>query len=191
MSELEHDIDMHAVAAFWAWFARITPTLGFPPARDAVDAIGDRVQALHPGLGFQIGETDDGLVLEISAEGRKPMIPVVVAVVNAAPPIAGWTVRAFRQPCAVGGIRVGDRTYTAESVRFAMKRDDSGTHLALFLDRFDVAPDEVGPIAFLLLDATIGELAVMTEIAGLDFFDSSNQFVSTRPLRELPAALDT
>jgi len=187
----DEPIDTHAIAAFWAWFAQIAPTLVFPPSDEMLGAFGDRIHAIHPALGFQIGEPTDDLVIEISAEGRKRMIPVVVEVVNAAPEIAGWTVRAFRQPCAVASISVGTCTYTTDSVRFAMKRDDNGTHVALFLDDFDAAPNEVGPIAFLLLDATIGELAVMTEIVGLKFFDSRNQFVATRPLCDLPAALDS
>jgi hypothetical protein len=86
--------------------------------------------------------------MEISGEGRKHMIPVVVEVVSAAPDLPGWSVKAFRQPCAIGNVSVGDRVYSTDSVQFALKRDDEGTHLALFLEGFAAAPNEVGPIAF-------------------------------------------
>jgi hypothetical protein len=185
------ELDMHTVEQFWTWFAYHASKITFPPPHDLINEIGDALCAIHPELGFQIGERDDGLVIEISAEGRKHMIPVVVEVVSAAPDMPGWRVKAFRQPCAIGGVRVGDRVYSADNVQFALKRDDDGTHVALFLDGFATAPNEVGPIGFLLLDATLGELSVMTEISGLNFFDSRQAFTATRPLRELPAALET
>lgn len=181
---------MQTVERFWTWFAYHAPEITFPPAQELIEQIGDALWAIHRELGFQIGQCDDGLVIEITGEGRKHMIPVVVDIVSAAPDIAGWRVKAFRQPCDIGGVSVGGRTYSADNVQFALKRDDKGTHVALFLDGFASAPNEVGPIAFLLLDAMLGELSVMTEISGLNFFDTRQVFTATRPLRELSAALE-
>jgi hypothetical protein len=185
------ELNMQTVEQFWTWFAYYAPTIEFPPDPAMMDQIGNALAAIDPQLGFQIGQRDDEMVIEISGEGRKRMIPIVVDVVAAAPDIAGWRVKAFRQPCDIGGVSVGNgRYYSTDNVQFALKRDHAGTHVALFLDGFATAPNEVGPIAFMLLDATLGELSVMTEIQGLNFFDTRQASIATRPLRELPAALE-
>ena len=169
-------------ADFWRWFATNVSRFEGVPDAGLVNELAAHLPRVHPQLVFQIGKRE----IEISADGIRDMIPVVREVVAAAPAIAGWTVHAFRQPQPGISVEIGGRRYSAEDVYFEAR----GTHVDLFLAGYDEAREAVTQIAFVLLDAAIGELAAMTKIATLDMHELGRRGSGTRPLSELRAALE-
>ena len=172
--------------AFWSWFAKLAPGQPFPPNVGLLHSVGERLREIHPGLGFQIGQLDGGLVIEISGEGRKAMIPVVQEVCASVPAIEGWKVVAFRQPVAAATLHYGQHAYSLDAIHFVQTMPGD---LDIYLEQFDAMPNDVGPIAFLFLDAMLGEYGVMTRVGKLQFFDATQRPPTARPLRELPGVL--
>lgn len=177
-------------AEFWAWFAANAQRFERRPDQVPVDDFSQQLARVHPGLAFVLGPAPQGgHELEISADGKRDLIPIVTDVVGAAPPIPGWVIHAFRRPHPGLSIQLGDRTVDAQTVFFDARPNGNALDVIVYIDDFDRAPDAVGNLAFVLLDSTIGELAVMTKIIGLDFVDATRRTHSARPLDELPAAL--
>jgi hypothetical protein len=173
---------------FWSWFAAEAPRLRDLRNPAVLDDIGARLAKVDPELAFQLGQVDERCQLEISAEGVRAKIPAVEAFVAAAPPIDGWRVVAFRQPSPGVRVRMGDRQYSADSIHFVL-HPGSPAELELYLAGYDAAPQQLRGLAFLLLDAAVGELAVMTRIGVIDFHDDSRRPTHARPLRDLAAEL--
>jgi hypothetical protein len=177
--------------AFWSWFARAADRAKqFPPPPEFVDAVMPRLQQVHGGLAFQIGRTDHGLVIEISADRNPDLIPVVTELCALAPALPGWTVRAFRQAAGGLAIRTGPWTFSAEQVYFTLERDGADTHLTLFVDGQGAPMERVGWVGMMLVEAMIGELAMMTELTTVDVYDETGCPEGARPLTELSSALD-
>jgi hypothetical protein len=180
-------------AAFWQWFATAAPAFRDPRDRATIDEISARLSMVAPDLRFQLGRVGDGWQLEISADGIHANIPVVEAFVAAAPPIAGWRVVAFRQPSPNPAVRMGDRRYSADSTHFVL-RPGTPPELDLYLAGYDAASEQlqhgdVQEIAFLMLDAILGEYIVMTRLGAVYFHDDSRRPAHARPLRDLAAEL--
>ena len=88
---------------FWNWFqtaSREIADLVVSPNADAVGTLlQPRIDALGCDLGWEVGPDDDsGLFLAFTLRGDANRIQVAQAVVDAAPPITGWTFRVGRPP---------------------------------------------------------------------------------------------
>jgi hypothetical protein len=171
---------------FWKWFAANAARFTGVPDGALVEELSTQLRRVDPQLVFQIGQNE----LEISADGIKALIPAVRDLVGAAPSIPGWSVRAFRQPQPGIAVEMGGRSYSAKDVYFTLTRDPDGNDLAIYIAGAADAADAVGGIAFLLLDSTIGELAVMTKIRGIDLHEVGMRPPTAKPLAELPQHLD-
>lgn len=180
-------------ADFWTWFANNASRFEGPPDQVPTDELNHQLSGIHDGLAFRIGGNRDhsGYELEISGQGSRELMPLVRQIVAAAPTIPGWKVLAFRQPHPGLSVELGATRLSAESIHFvaAPAPGNAGADVAIFVDGFDQDPNTFGEITFLLLDSTIGELAVMTKIRGLDFVDGSQRPPSARPVTELAAVL--
>jgi hypothetical protein len=175
---------------FWSWFASAAASTRFPPPHDFIEAVHSRLLRVHEGLAFQIGQNEQGLVIEISADGNRELISVVTEVCAAAPAVAGWSVQAFRQPAGAFSIGIGPNRYTVDDIYFVLERAGAETHIALFIAGYDDAPDPIGTAAYLLLEATLGELVLLTEVSTVAIFDRDQCPDDARPLSQLPVALD-
>ena len=178
-------------ASFWKWFAASASRYEGPLDQGHIEELSTQLRRVHPDLAFQIGKSrQGGWELEVSADGIRAMIPVVQELVAAAPAIPGWTVQSFRQPQTGISVEMNGRSYNAQEVYYQLARGTgAGVDLEIFIAGFDAAPEAVGQIGFILLDSTIGELAVMTRVAGIDFHDLARRGDTARPLAELPGEL--
>jgi hypothetical protein len=177
-------------SAFWSWFADQAKQLVFPPPHFELDAIGRRLRQVHPGLAFQIGQLDDGLVLEISADGRAMLIPIVRELCAAAPPIRGWRVCAFRQPSPAAAIGFGDRILRASELSFVMDDIvDGRAVLGVFVEGLAETP-ALSDASFALVQAILGELVVLTKVHEVFFVDSSERPDDAYPVSMLADFLE-
>ncbi len=180
-------------AEFWTWFVANKARFEGPPQDTPQQELAKRLKHVDKGLVFVVGHRQDrsGYELEISADGMRELIPTVREVVDAAPAIEGWTIHAFRQAHPGLSIEMGSRKLDAETVFFIAQPAQRGCDVVVFIEGYDDAPDAMAEIGFILLDSTVGELAVMTKIEGLEFADAARRPPTARPLSQLGPVLAT
>jgi hypothetical protein len=177
---------------FWAWFqANAHEFRSLPLPKEKAKAFAKMLARLHHDLGWGIqpGTTPtEPWRLEISAEGRARLISRVEEVVSEAPRIQGWEICAFRQPQPEAKVRLQKSDLTAADVLWVEEGwDEEKIHLTLFIPmEKPIRADDLTQAGFMLLDATLGELMVMTRVGALDFKHISVAPDRARPLTDLP-----
>lgn len=179
-----------AIAALWDWFSKNAGRIRTPaPDRAVIGEIADRLQPIDEGLAFQIGpaaKEGQPYAFELSADGVPALIPVVEETVRAAPKIPGWKIVAFRQPAPGATILIRGAKVSAKDVRYQSIPNEDKVDLIVFMPGMTEVDDQESIHAgFLLLDAELGEYAVMTRLAGVDFLPMSQSHEGLRPLTEL------
>lgn len=161
------------------------------PTEAFLKQIEKRLHRIKGGLAFQIGKVSDIWQIEVSADGIRDRIPTVRKIVDAAPPIPGWKVVAFRQPTEAGlSIQMGEQTIDESSIWYRASDGPQSLNLEIFIAGVtDANFETMTHIAFLFLDSMVGEYAVMTRFASIEFFPLPPDPVrdGLRPLAELPA----
>lgn len=162
------------VERFWSWFAEHRSELTSPDAPELFDELTRRLRKIHPELAWEAGPLPDGTCeFAVSADGIRAVAPTVRAVVEAAPPIPGWTIRAFRQPSSQALVlKIRGRRMSLEDLFFTPHRQQPGQplDLTLFIREFrEEAADDSIQASFLLLDSLLGEEAVMFRLGNIDF----------------------
>lgn len=186
------------VADLWAWVpAHLDELKAVQTGQEpAADALGGKLDAIDPGLTFELGLGREPFELIISADGHKELFPVVKRVVDAAPAMPGVKVIAFRprkDPAfrlTVEGVTVG-----GPDVSYVAVADDGRPGLiALTLYVKGLTPenkDAVEGAAFLLLEAVVGEFDLETKIGGIQILAAPKKApAGAKPLAELPGAVD-
>jgi hypothetical protein len=177
---------------FWAWFAKEADRLKQGDPVKSLNKIGQKLNQAHPGLrvGIQLEQDSEAWRLDVSCEGVAELIPLVQQVTAAAPRIPGWTIAAFRQPMQGIAVQTPFGEVSPEAARFSGVWQGEKFDVALYLGQSDGPLSEVRlPIAFMLMDHTIGEYLVMTKIGEVHAHPADAAPPSARPLTELAAEL--
>jgi hypothetical protein len=175
---------------FWKWFATYATRIGFPPSELHLDAIGEHLGRVHPALAFQIGKLDDALVLEISTDGHRELMPIVRELCAAAPTIPGWSVCAFKQPCPAATIHIGEHVLGASELSFVLDDVvDGRAILGVFVEGLAEEP-ELAHAVFVLVQGILGELVVLTKIHEFVFGDASERPDDAYPVSMLADFLE-
>ncbi len=182
-------------AEFWAWFAANESRLAdIDHARDrGVEDILLQLMRVHEDLTLDVGVLrDGGRELVVSACGNPRVVPAVLKLVAAAPPLQQWTVTAFRQRRAARGsfvLHCGG-TVDLAGVRFSARRAGNRVDLALFIPGFRRRfADEYRIVAALVLDMVLGELDAMTRVRDVTV-GPPRWRTHSRPLAELASVVD-
>lgn len=188
-----------AAAPFWAWVAANVDALkavktGQEPVTTQLVA---ELEKVAPGLAWELGSGTDPFELIISADGNKALFPVVKQLVEAAPPIEGVKVIAFRprKKIAEFSLKLGEQTLGGKDLWFAAGEDPDRKGL-LGVDVFVVGlrserDEKLKNAAFMLLEAAAGEYDLETKIGAIEFKPApANPGSPLRPLTDLPAVLD-
>ncbi len=174
---------------FWTWFASAAPTLDLMKPNSQQE-IGRRLSKIKQGLvwGGSPGQNGKPTKFEICAGGSRDLIPVVKAVVDAAPQIPNWEFVAFRQPSKTFTMRAGSQTITPDVVFWMDKGRSSGL---VDITVYVPLPDENARenLGFIALDHAVGEFLVMTRLGKIQFEEASRRPPDSRPLTELGAYL--
>lgn len=176
----------------WTWFqAHAHEYRRQDLPKEHVRAFSRMLARVHRDLGWGIqpGESQaDSWRLEISAEGKARLINQVEEVVSAAPPIPGWEICAFRQAQPEARVNLQNRELTSEDILWVEEGwDEERIDLTLFVPmEAPLRADDLSQAGLLMLDATLGELMVMTRVGSLDFKHISVAPDRARPLTALP-----
>jgi hypothetical protein len=186
MSYLNHWLSFRKATPeqrFWRWFTAHSDRLkAVDPEHDhehsLIAELGRELARVHPGLTWERDVKNSELV--ISADGNRPLFPMVQKLVAAAPSIPGWRIVAFRQRHnAEFTLQYKNYTVRSADVWFRAEADGMRVGITLFLPHPPEAVKEaIGSAAFLLLDTALGEYDVETKLG----------FVEWLPLPEQPAA---
>jgi hypothetical protein len=163
-------------ADFWRLFEERAGELAAAASADAPvhDALLARLHAIDPGLylEFSAGE------LIVTADGDRALFPLARAVVEAAPAVEGWTIRALKPKLGFPEeVRWYDlRLRTADLVFDPLTREGS-SDLGLLILVPGIGEDEVE-------DAHSAILRALDHALGEEGFAESVQHVEVRPLPE-------
>lgn len=152
------------------------------------------LERYHPDLvwGIQPAESSvDDWRLEISADGKARLIPVVEELVMAAPRLPGWEVAAFRQPQAEPRVTLKGSILGPDDIKWVEEGwEEERIGLTIFVPmNSPIRADDLTQAGLFMLDAVLGEYTVITKIGDLDFKHISVVPDRARPLRDLPAHL--
>lgn len=182
------------VRDFWHWFRTEEERL-FRLADQPQSLFGEligRLQKIHPGLVVELGpETNGRRELAISSGGCLDVFPAVLAVTALAPELKRWQIIAFRQPKPDCFVLSGPE-FDIETDQLTFRAEPSGDllHLDLIYSGGSRIPDSMlEQAAFFLVDIMLGEFTMEVFIGRC----TTRRGLATegRPLRELPAVVDT
>jgi len=185
-------------AEFWNWFIENRAQFDeFEPSQESVlDSLHDQLHQYHESLVFELSQPQEGIrELVISADGLAEVFPAVQRLCDAAPPVPGWKVTAFRPRMSFAGLRVtfDDRDFDPNEIWFHPVSKDGAFDLILYVPTF---PEEERSVVvdgcYILLDMALGERDVVTGIRSLDHrpLPPDPEAEGLLPFRELPEVFD-
>ena len=178
-------------AKFWKWFLKHLNELSDLDADNPiVGELHQQLMKIHPLLVFEVTPKDEKgqNILVISTDGVRGGIPAVKKLVSSAPEIIGWQIIAFR-PALTESITIEMEgvKISSDDILFDYRdRPDERIDVTLYTkDVNENNRDEYMRAAFVLLDAAIGEYAVMTKIGEIDLQPTTATTQSLQPLTGL------
>lgn len=190
-----------SAAKFWEWVKRHQAELRAAVNEEMTgeepvfEALLDALHAHDPDLFFLLGgDPDETLDLVVTAEGTVDAFPAVIALVEAAPKLTGWSFLAFKPPMGFDFEMKHERaTIDGRKAWFeplATASGGLGVRLACAGYVAD-ADDDFVYVAEMLLEAGLGELAARV-IAGLDVVETpaAPETLGYLPLAQLPEWLE-
>lgn len=184
-------------ARFWDWFGNNEKALHAMERADEalIDRLAAKLHAVNEDLTFEFGPVgaDGQREFVVSAGGISASFPAVESLVDAAPDLDRWTWTKYRPRRApLNNISLGGLEVSAEDVRYVMVKDDSKVGMLLFLPGYtEEQHDKFAQIGFLLLDESLGEFAVATQVGFIEFQGcGGDYFEQSSPLPELAAHFD-
>lgn len=179
---------------FWNWFVENSTRLhGHDYANDqsAIHEISKQLRKHTHVSAFQVSALEDGIrTLELSADGLKAQIPHVEALAALAPPLPGWKIVAFRQPCSEPiELKMGDIVLSAATILGQLHGSGPVPNLALKVPGLDERNHvHLMGAVFILLDSLIGEYRVMTQLGEIQ--PIPGELPNPFPISELSGRLD-
>ncbi|QDV21573.1 hypothetical protein Pan153_62630 [Gimesia panareensis] len=188
------------VLPFWFWFENNLHRF---------KQFEDQRETLMQDLGEQLQEVDEGLVFElslprgkgtseliISADGIPETFPAVLALIDQAPDLPGWTFTPFRQreDLSQGSLQFGNREFSASDFYFWLHQEDGDIGLFMFVPGLTKKNwDEMIGGAFILLDMALGEYDATMNLSFIKFrpLPDNPKAKKLLPLTRLPRAFDT
>lgn len=186
--------DPDPVGSFWRCFASHAAVLARGPDRRAIRDVQSHLEAVQRGLVFEIDVSGATPTLIVSADDDVRLFRAVAAVVEAAPPIPGWAVLAFRQPGPPDvAIEIPGLRLSADDLWFAIAPHGPQVDVRVFAPPFapERHPHVTGAVR-LLIDNALGELVAGLHLRSVEVVPLTAHPTSLglRPLRELRPSVD-
>jgi hypothetical protein len=184
--------------AFWAWVSQHLAELkAVKTGQEPIAAqLGAEVEKVDPGLTYELSIGQTPFELIISADGKKELFPLVRQLVEAAPPLEGTKVIAFRPrkdtstefQSEHGKMAGGDLSFIAS-------RDEEKAGLialTVFVKGMTSSNrDAFENTAFMILELAVGEFDIETKIGAIDFRPTAiSPAPGAKALAELPGVVD-
>ncbi len=192
-----------AIREFWAWWedggARAcAAAVGEGPSHEAMKDLARHVEAIDEGLAWEVGPgSESAHVLVVSPDGDPALRSIARRWLTTAPdPDVVWSYADSRQPLtdlSSATVRLGTREVALDKVVVGVHRGTCRLDVTLFHPAMpDLGEQERMRLAFLALDAAIGEEATETwigeltpaEVSPLDGFGLAGLRATVRDLRE-------
>lgn len=170
----------HAAERFWKWFLKHemyffqlekhNEQLLFAQLSRALRKIDEHLtfELSHP---LDNGQRE----LVISADGIRPVFPIVIDLIKKAPTHERWMFTAFRQPAPNPiCVKIQDVKLTYDNVKFQYEIIEGALGVRFFIENYDPYNDcyEIG--VCMLLDALLGEYDATIQIKYVDIVALSN-----------------
>ncbi len=186
---------------FWAWFEKHQEVL-FEMKHEQnewYDALSKQLMTVNKELTFEFSSHHSKCSKDlcISADGMKKNFPAVIKLVQLAPNLKRWKIKAFRQriPNQNISIQVNDIELSYQDMYFRYSPDNGKVGLEIHVRNFVDTQDYVSGI-FIMLDALLGEYDVGTQISFIKWkkldencVDELTPFVQLYPLVNKQKAL--
>lgn len=183
---------------FWSWFGSNSQELDeFEKHQEATFAqLTDELHKVSPELTFEFGPKENGTrEFVVSADGNQSAFSDVKKLVDAAPKIAGWKIIAFRQrkeglviELPGTGVKLAPDTILFEH---APPKKGEKLDVKIYVPgRTEENHAQIDQAAFILLDSTLGEYDVETQLGAIDFLPLPPDTKGLKPLTELPKVVD-
>ena len=165
------------IQAFWSWFESHGDSLKLNLKTETWQTnLRKEIKSIHPDLVYTIvAEEENKLTLFVSPEGVKELFPLVDSVVDGAPEMKDWQIKALRPVLGIGPVEVSGIVTRPTEVYFTVAKDKDPEKIAvtfyLFSDFFidyerKVFNEQKIQGLWLMIDNAIGE-AVAEEVLGL------------------------
>ncbi len=162
---------MRDPGAFWSWFqSNASRIRSAGPDSTMPGEITAQLQRIHPKLVWEIAPAQKGAwEFVVSADGDRSLFHAVRDVVNAAPPIPGFRVKAFRQRGNSLVVRFGRRSLSSSDLWFSAENAGAGAvSVTLYIRGLTPSNDrDLAGAAVILLDELLGEYDACLRIAAL------------------------
>lgn len=184
-----------AIPEFWSWWAgssgRVEQAMADGTIASLSDEITARVEAIAPGLAWEIGGEAGSRSLVVTAEGDPALRGAARRWLLGAPQgLPGWRFSDMRLPSDAGWVlSVGETMIDSDDLRFAVERRGSGLDVVVAHPAF-AHLDEMdrGQISMMALDQLVGEADVELWIDGADAPPTMPEGAGT--LADLRAAIE-
>jgi hypothetical protein len=182
---------------FWTWFAQNSRALLESEDFEGplFDELTEELEGVEAGLVWEMGIHEWGREIIISADGNRNLFPTVEKMVAAAPRIEGWKVVAFRPRKALDlTLQIGDLSLKAENISYMMRPGSPGkVSLDIYIDDFRKDDQRFIELAFIFLDAALGEYDMETKVADVNFDSRQGALpnMNLRPFGYLPVEFDS
>ena len=185
-------------AAFWTWVTKEEVRLAEATKSDPVAVMNEiqaKLVAAQPGLIAEIAlDPTEGepQTLVVSADGDKKYFAAAQALVSSAPKLGRWKVVAFRQRRPAQDIEINGQNHSVGDFYFKdAGRQPGKIDVDIFVKGLDDANKQaLFQVAFLMLDAILGEHDVETKIGAIELKALPDGTAGLKPLTDLPAVVD-
>ena len=185
------------IAAFWGEFAAAQPRLQALPLLDRVEEANAIIERHLEGIALEMsGDNDDAVVdLIATAHGSVENFPLLMQLVAAAPTLAHYRLRAFRERTTQPDFPIGMDGFelATSDVLVALGRDDGQAALEIRFAREIPSDyqDHARNMAFIMLDHVLGEYDFAVKVGAVDFVEvSQDPEAQWTALSQLPPVFD-
>ncbi len=178
--------------AFWNWFSDEAPSLWTASKVDAMQRVQRELEKQHHGVFAEIGSDGGGRLLVLTADGDRSQFPTIQRLFAARPNVKGWKIVAFRQREAkpFSKIAMNNRDVDPATLRYVARRKGDKLDIKLYVPGYADNDKDLGMMAFLALDHTVGEYDVETKLGGIELLPIAQAPAVSHALEELPGEID-
>lgn len=184
------DSSLTKEATFWNWFTENEDNIiGILDDQSFATTLKAKMEEYYPVLTFELGPAEEGKYnFYISCDGLREGLPYVELLGTAAPELPKWNIIKYKQPhttvkdIMIDGLRLGPK-----DIEVFYQVTGKKVNIDLFIIGFVENDDRFTHLSFLLLDALLGEYAMMTKVGDISF-NSNNSVqasIETIPFLEL------
>ncbi len=197
------EVSANTAEGFWQWVAGsetglANGVMGTDPAH-TMQALTERIKAVNPGLIAEVAidrSTGAQQTLVISAAGNSALFPAVKALVASAPALARFKVVAFRQRRLQqdDSIEVEGKSYSTKDFFYReLDRLEGKLDIEILVKGLTAENNEtMTRLAFVLLDAAVGEYDVETKLGGVTLVAMPAEVPeAAKPLQRVAEAVDS